>query len=496
MNERDRRSPRALARNAPIANLEVGLRFAEAVFDSVCGHRFNRFWNLHSAERAGIDEHAGLVLSGKRRFDRSVVRFSRTDQFDDARNRQAVFLRELEVAFVVRGHGHNRARAVTGQNEIGRPDWQFLAAERIDDEQAGVDSLFFAAFGDAVFRRNGFLLLDERFQFIARLARCDQFINQLVFGRDDHRVRAEDRVNARGEDADFFRLIAGDFKIDFRAFAATDPVALHRDHAFGPSAFQCVQIVQQLVGVIGDADEPLFQFALFDRRVFVAPAETAFSLLVRQRRVAFDAPVDGRVLAVQQPALPHLDEEPLIPPVIFGRAGSHLAPPIVAEAHPLKLGAHCVNVFERPLVGSRVVFDRSVFGWHSERVPAHRMNHIVALHAFEVRQRVADRIIAHVAHVDAARWIRQHLQAVKLFASGVNFNLKDARIGPSLLLSFFDLFRKILFVHCRVLFNQAPRNSNARRTHRLRDAERNVEIYSGKKCDWREQRNFRNCAAT
>ena len=344
----------------------------------VRSHRFDRFGNFHSVKRAGVDQLAGLILRGERRFDRGVVGFSRADQFDHARNRQPVFLRELEVTLVVRGHDPDHARAVTGHHEVCRPDGQLFAVERVDDEQAGRDSLFFPAFGDAVFGRDSLLLFDESLQLVARLARRDQLVDQSMFGRDDHRVRAEDRVYARGEGADLLRLIAGDLPVHFRAAAPPDPVALHRDHAFRPAAFQRVQVVQQLVGVIGDADEPLLQLTLLDGRVFVTPAETAFGLLVGQAGVAFHAPVDGRVLAIEQAALPHLDEEPLVPSVILRRTGGDLAPPVVAEAHPLKLRAHRVDVLERPPVRPRVVFDRGVLGRHAERVPAHRVQHVVA----------------------------------------------------------------------------------------------------------------------
>src|SRR5262249_59566061 len=106
----------AVPRDRAIANLEVGLRFAETVLYSERGDRFNRFGNLHSAERARGDQLAGFVLGGERRFDRSVVRLGRTDKLDHTRYRQPVFLREIEIALVVRGHGPDGARAVTGPN--------------------------------------------------------------------------------------------------------------------------------------------------------------------------------------------------------------------------------------------------------------------------------------------------------------------------------------------------------------------------------------------
>src|SRR5262249_17172995 len=61
--------------------------------------------------------------------------------------------------------------------------------------------------------------------------------------------------------------------------------------------------------------------------------------------------------------------------------------------------------------------------------------------------RVAYRIVAHVSHVDAPRRVRQHLQAVKLLARGIDFDFEDTRLGPSSLLALFNLFRKIFLVH-------------------------------------------------
>src|SRR5262245_22274286 len=145
---------------------------------------------------------------------------------------------------------------------------------------------------------------------------------------------------------------------------------------------------------------------MLDGSVFVAPAETTFDLLVGQGRVALHAPVDCRVLAIEQPALPHLYEEPLIPLVILRPAGGELAPPVVAEAHTLQLRSHGVYVIEGPLIGPRVVFDGRVFGGHAESVTAHRVQCVVTLHAIEMRQRVAYRIVDPVAHVSASLLLR------------------------------------------------------------------------------------------
>ena len=79
------------------------------------------------------------------------------------------------------------------------------------------------------------------------------------------------------------KLLAGlDREVDLGAGGPADPVALHGEHAIGPVAFELLHVVQQLVGVGGDAQEPLFQGALFDGRGFVTPAAAVDHLLVGQ----------------------------------------------------------------------------------------------------------------------------------------------------------------------------------------------------------------------
>ena len=67
----------------------------------------------------------------------------------------------------------------------------------------------------------------------------------------------------------------------------------------------------------------------------------------------------------------------------------------------------------------RVALDRRVLGRQPERVPADRMQHAHAAHRREPRDHVADGVVAHVAHVDVARGVREHLQHVLLGLRGV-----------------------------------------------------------------------------
>ena len=113
-------------------------------------------------------------------------------------------------------------------------------------------------------------------------------------------------------------------KINQRAFAAPNPVALHGAHFFRPAA-QLVEIAKQFIRVLGDFQKPLFQFALLDRRIFVAPAATINHLLIRQHGRALRTPIDFALLTIGKALLVELQKKPLVPLVIFREASCNLA---------------------------------------------------------------------------------------------------------------------------------------------------------------------------
>ncbi len=148
---------------------------------------------------------------------------------------------------------------------------------------------------------------------------------------------AENGVDAGGEDANLFRA-AFESEIDFRAFAAADPVALHGAHFFRP-AFELVQAVEQLIRVGGDAEEPLLEIALLDDGVFVTPAAAVDDLLVGEHGGALRAPVDLALLAVDQALLIHAQEEPLVPAIVVGQAGGDFRLPSRSRGRGAASGA-------------------------------------------------------------------------------------------------------------------------------------------------------------
>src|SRR5262249_55574494 len=73
-------------------------------------------------------------------------------------------------------------------------------------------------------------------------------------------------------------------------------------------------------------------------------------------------------------------------------------------------------------------------------IPPHRMEHLESAGALEARHRIADGVIAHVAHVEPARRVGQHLEAIELRALRIR-NVVDRegpRLGPDPLPLFFD----------------------------------------------------------
>src|SRR5207249_3650130 len=77
-------------------------------------------------------------------------------------------------------------------------------------------------------------------------------------------------------------------------------------------------------------------------------------------------------------------------------------------------GLHRRDVLVGPDGGMDAVLDGGVLGGEAEGVPAHRMEDVLAAHPLVARHDVSDRVVADVAHVDAARGIREHLEAVVL----------------------------------------------------------------------------------
>ncbi len=273
-----------------------------------------------------------------------------------------------------------------------------------------------------------------------------------VLGGQDEEAAAEQRIGARGEHGDDVvggrlggnvAVLVAQHEIDLGAFGAADPVRLLLLHALRP-AVELIEIVEELLRVVGDLEVPLREVALL--HLGIAPPATALGdLLVGQNGLAARAPVHRAVATLHQSALPELQEDPLAPAVIFRIACHDGAIPVVGKAHALERFALRVDVGVGPLRRMAVALDGGVFRRKAERVPAHWMKHVEALHLRVARDDIADGVVAHVPQVDIARRIREHLEdvlgrLVGIFADGV----EPLRV-PGCLDARFNLVRVVCF---------------------------------------------------
>ena len=358
---------------------------------------------------------------------------------DHDRDRQVVACARTRSRADRAGHAHHRAGAVLAEHEVGDPDRHRLAVNGL----MAVRPVSKPSFSTSPVIRAVRSCAWKRLQPCARTprriaGRPRELLDERVLGREQDEVRAVDRVDARREDLD---RVAVDRSRGSPALASGN---LTRAPSDRPIQFRCIvstfsghsvrrrsAAVEQLVGVVRDAEEPLLELARRDRRA-AAPAAAVDDLLVGEHGLAARAPVDVRPLAVREAALEHLQEQPLVPVVVVGQAGGDLALPRVADAEALQLPLHVGDVLERPRLGVDVVLDRGVLGRQAERVPAERVQDVEAAHPLHAGDDVADHVVADVPDVRVPGRVREHLEAVELRLRGSSVT-SNARAPPALL---------------------------------------------------------------
>ena len=162
-------------------------------------------------------------------------------RLDGANDGQLERLGEVPVPLVLSGHGHDRARAVAHQDIVGDPYLDPLTGGGVRGidagEHAGLVLGFRYAIDVGAAQRLGDIVGQCRDRsFRARL--IQNLLHKRMFRRDDHVGCAEDRVSARGENAQpvetDLRGGIDQSKIDVSAFAAPDPLLLHGARRLGP----------------------------------------------------------------------------------------------------------------------------------------------------------------------------------------------------------------------------------------------------------------------
>ena len=430
-------SPVALAGDEPVAQTELHRLLPLARGLQVADDRVNGGRMLaadHAGVLAGLHELAlGLVgfLPVDRGDDAILLVFElRIERIiltqDDGDDGQVVLAGELEVALVAARDGHNRAGAVVGHDVVGDPHGDLLAVHRVHDVAAGKRAVLLAvALGalDGAYLGSG---LHKSHDVGLVLGAGNELGHELAFGSEQEEAASEERVGARREHGDrlavVFALGGKELEVDLGAFRTPDPVRLHLLHALGP-AVELVEIIEQLLRVVGDLEVPLREVALLDSAV-AAPAFAFRDLLVCENGLAVGAPVHRRLAALDKPALPELQKDPLAPTIVLGVARNDRAVPIVGQAHALEGRLLRLDVRVRPFRRVAVMLDGGVLGWQTESIPPHGVKHIEAAHLRVTGDHVADRVVAHMPHVDIARRIREHLEHVLLglrfvFSNGI-----------------------------------------------------------------------------
>ncbi len=444
VDDRDRRSPVTLAGDAPVAQSERRLLLAQPQPPEVGGDGLDGVGVRETVVPAGIDAAAAClvfvprlpVVRGERPTDRVSFRgripAARGPcyplHFDYLPDGEPVLFREREVALVVRRDAHHRAVAVAHQHVVADPDLDRGAGQRMADDEPRRHPLLLHRREVGFHHRAVAALVDECRQ---RRIGPRGVQRQRMLGGDGAERDTHDGVGARREDvhpAVADRRAGGVADVvrerEAHAHALADPVRLHRPHALRPAG-HLVQLAEELVRVVGDLEVVAGDLALFDHGAG-APAAAVDHLLVGEHRLVDRIPVDDLRLAVGDALVEHPQEQPLVPPVVGGIAGGDLARPVDREPHRLHLLLHVGDVVVGPARGRDAVLHRGILGRQPEGIPAHRHQHVPALHPQVPVHHVVDRVVAHVSHVQLARRVREHRDAVVLAAGEARIVLAGA----------------------------------------------------------------------
>ncbi len=140
------------------------------------------------------------------------------------------------------------------------------------------------------------------------------------------------------------------------------------------------------------------------------------------------------------PRIEKLQEDPLSPAVVIWVGGGDFSRPVVAKAQHLQLAFEGRDVLFGGFSRMRSCFNRVFFGGQSKAIPAHGVQNIFAIHAFEAADDISGRIAFWVTHVEtASRRVRKHVEGIHFgFGTGCWFGLERRVLFPVVLPGRFD----------------------------------------------------------
>ena len=261
-----------------------------------------------------------------------------------------------------------------------------------------------------------------------------------VLRGDDHVGHAEEGVGTGGVNGDFVAGVGVEGQLC--AGGAADPVLLLDLDAL--DVIQIVQIVDQALSVLGDAQHPLALFLADDLTAAVL-AHALHHFFVGQNALAAGAPVDGHGGLIGKPLLEHLEEYPLGPLVVFGVGGIHAAVPVETVAQHFQLIGEVGNILFGNYRGVNMVLYGVVLRGQTKSVKADGEKDIVALHPLFAGHDVHCGEGSGVSHMQTlAGGIRELYQAIELGLAAAGLSRVGLALFP-FLLPLFLYGRKIIF---------------------------------------------------
>ena len=225
-----------------------------------------------------------------------VVGEPRRRRLLDGGDRQPELAGELEVALVAARHGHDRAGAVAHQHVVGDPHRDRLAVERVGGVRAGEHAGLLAGLVLAVDRPSS---LPPACGTRRPRRRCSGVVSASTSGCSGASTMnvAPNSVSGR-----VVNTVIGPASATRSAPSAPSlrPIQLRCIVLIDVGPVEQVEVVDQAVGVGGDAHHPLAHVALEDREVAAVGAAVGGDLLVGDDGAEAGAPVDRRVADVGQ----------------------------------------------------------------------------------------------------------------------------------------------------------------------------------------------------
>ena len=186
MNDRNRCSPVALARNKPVSESIVPCTLTKSLALKQLYCLFNGLISSKAIEFTGVNYHS--IAAGCHKRHRRVI----LTGVDNCDYWQLHGLSETHVSFIVSWDRHDGSGSIVSKHVVGCPDWYFFTAERIYGIATEEDSRLFSVCCQAinVCGLLGLLQIREEFHPNTRFGFGSQFARKIRISGYHHECGA------------------------------------------------------------------------------------------------------------------------------------------------------------------------------------------------------------------------------------------------------------------------------------------------------------------